>query len=117
MFYPPEVVATGFPDMELKSAVETGRFDDEGRRLRKDGTRFWASVVISALFDNTGKHRGFAKATRDLIERRRVTALEDEGRRISAFLAMLGHELRNPLTKSFATLVNATQRRTVLSSR
>ncbi|WP_444813346.1 hybrid sensor histidine kinase/response regulator [Variovorax saccharolyticus] len=97
VFYPPEVVATGFPDRELKSALEAGRFEDEGWRVRKDGTRFWASVVLSPLFDKTGQHRGFAKVTRDLTDRRRIAALEDEGRRISTFLAMLGHELRNPL--------------------
>jgi len=97
-FYPAEVAATGFPDEELKTAREVGRFEDEGWRLRKDGSRFWASVIITALFDETGRHRGFAKVTRDLTERRRISTLEDEGRRITTFLAMLGHELRNPLT-------------------
>jgi PAS domain S-box-containing protein len=98
VFYPPEVAATGFPDKELKVAREVGRFEDEGWRVRKDGSRFWASVIITALFDETGRHRGFAKITRDLTERRRISTLEDEGRRITTFLAMLGHELRNPLT-------------------
>lgn len=98
VFYPAEVAATGFPDQELKIAREVGRFEDEGWRLRKDGSRFWASVIITALFDETGRHRGFAKITRDLTERRRISTLEDEGRRITTFLAMLGHELRNPLT-------------------
>jgi PAS domain S-box-containing protein len=98
VFYPPEVAATGFPDQELKTARDVGRFEDEGWRVRKDGTRFWASVVITALFDETGRHRGFAKVTRDLTARRRIATLEDEGRRITTFLAMLGHELRNPLT-------------------
>ena len=98
VFYPPEVAATGFPDQELKIARDVGRFEDEGWRVRKDGSRFWASVIISAVFDETGRHRGFAKITRDLTERRRISTLEDEGRRITTFLAMLGHELRNPLT-------------------
>jgi PAS domain S-box-containing protein len=98
VFYPPEVSATGFPDTELKVARDVGRFEDEGWRVRKDGSRFWASVIITALFDETGRHRGFAKVTRDLTERRRISTLEDEGRRITTFLAMLGHELRNPLT-------------------
>jgi PAS domain S-box-containing protein len=97
VFYPPEVAATGFPDKELEIAREVGRYEDEGWRVRKDGSRFWASVVITALFDATGRHRGFAKVTRDLTERRRASLLEDEGRRITTFLAMLGHELRNPL--------------------
>lgn len=96
-FYPPEVAATGWPEQELRNALRDGRFEDEGWRIRKDGSRFWASVVITALHDATGRHRGFAKVTRDLTERRRVTALEDEGRRVTNFLAMLGHELRNPL--------------------
>lgn len=96
VFYPPEVAATGFPDKELEIAREVGRYEDEGWRV-KDGSRFWASVVITALFDATGRHRGFAKVTRDLTERRRASILEDEGRRITTFLAMLGHELRNPL--------------------
>ncbi|QGW80682.1 PAS domain-containing hybrid sensor histidine kinase/response regulator [Variovorax paradoxus] len=97
VFYPPEVAATGWPEQELRNALRDGRFEDEGWRIRKDGSRFWASVVITALHDATGRHRGFAKVTRDLTERRRVTALEDEGRRVTNFLAMLGHELRNPL--------------------
>ena len=97
VFYPPDLQARGWPDEELRLAVRDGRFEDEGWRVRKDGTRFWASVVITALNDSAGVHRGFAKVTRDLTERRRVRALEDEGRRITNFLAMLGHELRNPL--------------------
>ncbi|MBT2323149.1 PAS domain S-box protein [Variovorax paradoxus] len=97
VFYPPEVAATGFPARELEIAREVGRYEEEGWRVRKDGSRFWASVVITALYDSTGRHRGFAKVTRDLTERRRASVLEDEGRRITTFLAMLGHELRNPL--------------------
>ena len=96
VFYPPEV-APGWPDEELQIARRNGRFEDEGWRLRKDGGRFWANVVITSLNDDVGQHLGFAKVTRDLTERRRVTALEDEGRRITNFLALLGHELRNPL--------------------
>ena len=97
VFYPPDVIASGWPEDELRFALRDGRFEDEGWRLRKDGSRFWASVVITALFDEQGRHRGYAKITRDLTERKRITALEDESRRITAFLAMLGHELRNPL--------------------
>jgi PAS domain S-box-containing protein len=110
-FYPAEVAASGWPEEELRNALRDGRFEDEGWRIRKDGSRFWASVVITALHDATGKHRGFAKVTRDLTERRRVTALEDEGRRVTNFLAMLGHDsssakrpirpwLRTPATSS-----------------
>jgi PAS domain S-box-containing protein len=103
VFYPPDVAASGFPDRKLRTALEVGRYEEEGWRVRKNGTRFWASVVITALFNAAGQHRGFAKVTRDLTERRRVTSLEDESRRITTFLAMLGHELRNPL----APIVNA----------
>ncbi|UHQ20690.1 PAS domain S-box protein [Lysobacter sp. KIS68-7] len=97
VFYPPEVVASGWPERELEIALAEGRCEDENWRVRKDGTRFWASVVITALYDASGKHIGFAKVTRDLTDKRRVLALEDEGRRVTTFLAMLGHELRNPL--------------------
>jgi PAS domain S-box-containing protein len=97
VFYPPEVAGRGWPDEELRRARRDGRFEDEGWRVRKDGSRFWANVVISALHDAGGTLRGFAKVTRDLTERRRISSLEDEGRRITTFLAMLAHELRNPL--------------------
>lgn len=97
IFYPEEVVARGWPAQELKIAMRDGRLEDEGWRIRKDGSRFWASVVITALHDPSGRHIGFAKVTRDLTERRRIITLEDEGKRVTNFLAMLGHELRNPL--------------------
>jgi len=103
VFYPPEVAASGWPAEELELALERGSFEDEGWRLRKDGSRFWASVVITALRDASGKHIGFAKVTRDMTDKRRVRTLEDEGRRITTFIAMLGHELRNPL----APIMNA----------
>lgn len=96
-FYPPDVVAGGWPERELQIAMAEGRVEDESWRVRKDGTRFWASVVITALHDDEGKHIGFAKVVRDLTERRRVRTLEDEGQRLTTFLAMLAHELRNPL--------------------
>jgi PAS domain S-box-containing protein len=72
-FYPPEDIAAGKPERELEQAIAEGRVEDEGWRLRKDGARFWANVVITALFDPaTGELRGFGKVTRDLTERRRV---------------------------------------------
>jgi PAS domain S-box-containing protein len=97
VFYPPEKVAEGWPEHELKVAAATGRFEDVGWRIRKDGSRFWANVVINAVRGPAGELRGFAKVTRDLTEARRVQQLEEEGRQMSEFLAMLGHELRNPL--------------------
>jgi PAS domain S-box-containing protein len=69
-FYPQEDIDRGKPDRELEEASRVGRVEDEGWRLRKDGTRFWANVVITALRDETGELRGFAKVTRDLTERR-----------------------------------------------
>ncbi|HET7187893.1 MAG TPA: PAS domain-containing sensor histidine kinase [Gemmatimonadaceae bacterium] len=69
VFYPPEKVAEKFPQYELEVARKEGRFEDEGWRIRKDGSRFWANVVITALRDKTGTLVGFAKVTRDLTER------------------------------------------------
>jgi PAS domain S-box-containing protein len=97
IFYPPETLSRGLPAHELEVAGREGRFEDEGWRLRKDGSPFWANVVITALFDNAGRPRGFAKITRDLTQRRRLETLEQEGRQTTEFLAMLAHELRNPL--------------------
>ena len=71
VFYPPEAVASGWPAHELKVATREGRFEDEGWRVRKDGARFWANVVITALRDENGRLLGFSKLTRDLSERRR----------------------------------------------
>ncbi len=70
IFYPEEDLAWDKPDFELKEAARVGRFEDEGWRLRKDGSRFWANVVITALRDREGKLVGFGKVTRDLTERR-----------------------------------------------
>ena len=70
-FYPPEDVARGKTTMELQQAAATGRFEDEDWRVRKDGTRFWANVVITALRDPEGQLIGFGKLTRDLTERKR----------------------------------------------
>jgi PAS domain S-box-containing protein len=70
IFYPRELVAEGFPEFELRTAENTGRFEDEGWRIRKDGSRFWASVIITALRDQAGGLVGFGKVTRDLTERR-----------------------------------------------
>ncbi len=97
VFYPADALARGWPEHELQMARTEGRFEDEGWRVRKDGTLFWANVVITALYDRSGRLRGFAKITRDLTERKRVEALEEADLRRNEFLAMLSHELRNPL--------------------
>ncbi len=72
IFYPPDAVARGWPQHELEVAAREGRFEDEGWRVRKDGTRFWANVVITAVLDEKGRVRGFSKVTRDMTERRRA---------------------------------------------
>lgn len=81
LFYPPEAVAEGFPQHELEVAAREGRFEDEGWRVRKDGSRFWANVVITALRNSDGRLVGFAKVTRDLTTRREAEA---QARRLAA---------------------------------
>jgi PAS domain S-box-containing protein len=107
-FYPPEDVASRKPARELKIATRVGKFEEEGIRVRKDGTTFWASVVITAVRDEDGTLVGFAKVTRDLTERRaaqekaiadarRVAQAETANTTKSEFLAAMSHELRTPL--------------------
>src|SRR5207302_10500546 len=74
-FYPPEDVQAGKPERALQQAVAEGQWEDEGWRVRKDGSRFWANVIITALRDAEGTPLGFAKLTRDLTERRRAEAV------------------------------------------
>ena len=69
-FFTPEERAAGKPASALKTAAETGRWEDEGWRVRKDGTRFWALAVLDAIHDTNGRLVGFAKITRDMTERR-----------------------------------------------
>jgi PAS domain S-box-containing protein len=123
IFYPPDDIAAGKTAQELAVASAEGRVEDEGWRVRKDGTRFWADTVITAMRDSAGQLLGFAKVTRDVTERMRVAEalrlahadlerrvaertaklstanakLRDQDRRKTEFLAMLAHELRNPL--------------------
>jgi hypothetical protein len=81
IFYPAEAVAEGFPKKELKEAARVGRFEDEGWRIRRDGSRFWANVVITAMHDQWGNLVGFAKITRDLTSRREG---EEQARQLAA---------------------------------
>jgi PAS domain S-box-containing protein len=112
VFYPPDDIADRKPAWELAEAERHGRFEDEGWRLRKDGSRFWANVIITALRDSDGVLRGFGKVTRDLTARREA---EETARRLAAeraaravaqkaetyqrnLLAIVGHDLRNCLS-------------------
>jgi PAS domain S-box-containing protein len=96
-FYLPQDIEAGKPWEELAIARRTGRAEDQGWRLRKDGTRFWARVTLSALYDTHGHLRGFAKVTQDLSDRRHIQDLEQASRNVNEFIAMLAHELRNPI--------------------
>src|SRR5205085_10469942 len=125
-FYPQEDIDAGKPERELKIATEYGSMEDEGWRVRKDGSRFWANVVITAVHDAEGKLRGFAKVTRDITQRKRTEEMqralieqrearlqaEEERRQAQSsyrvaqeanrakdeFLMTLSHELRTPMT-------------------
>ncbi|CAA9958032.1 BaeS Signal transduction histidine kinase [Pyrenophora teres f. maculata] len=100
-FYSQEDCVRGKPERELKDALRDGRCEDEGWRLRKDGSRFWANVVITPVYkDNI--LLGYSKVTRDLTERRRaenslIAAYEEASKLKSEFLANMSHEIRTPM--------------------
>ncbi len=110
--YTPEDVERGKPQRDLDLATSTGRVEDEGWRMRKDGSRFWANAVIAALRDESGTLRGFGKVTQDLTERKqaeekirelnedviRGTAqVESVNKDFEAFVRTVSHDLRVPL--------------------
>lgn len=111
MFYTPEDVSACLPQRALHEASRSGHFEEEGWRVRKDGSRFWANEIATAIFDSSGITVGFTKVSRDLSERRRIeqqradlltaaTAAqkaEEANLAKDEFLAVLSHELRNPL--------------------
>jgi len=96
-FYTPEDIHATKPWQQLREAHDKGRASDENWRVRKDGSRFRASTVISALYDAERKHRGYVHVLQDLTQRRNAESLAETSRRMHEFIAMLAHELRNPL--------------------
>jgi PAS domain S-box-containing protein len=111
IFYPPESQAAEHPDEELEIALRDGRYEEEGWRVRKDGSRYWANVLITAVYNDVGEHIGFAKVTRDRTEQRRAeqereqtnaalaalnARLQQAASDQSQFLAVTAHELRTP---------------------
>ena len=107
-FYTPEEFDAGVPAKALETARETGRYEAEGWRVRKDGSRFWASVVLDAIHDDKGKLIGFAKITRDMTEKREAQLRLQESReqlfrsqKIEALGQLTGglaHDFNNLLT-------------------
>lgn len=122
-FYTPEEQEAGRPAAFLARAVEHGRHEDEGWRVRKDGSRFWADVILTALRDESGELYAFAKITRDLTERRAAeererallverearSAAEEALRARDRFLSIASHELKTPAA-SLSLTVESLQR-------
>ncbi len=112
-FYPEEAVKRGWPEYELKMAQAEGRFEDEGWRVRKDGTQFWANVVITALRDEQGNLQGFAKVTRDMTDRKRAEESarelleETTARRVAEEIAHLIQSQRERLRITLASIGDA----------
>jgi PAS domain S-box-containing protein len=129
IFYPEEDIILGKPAMELKIAREVGKYEEEGWRVKKDGTKFWANVVITAVYDNEDVLIGFSKVTRDLTERQKSEkALRDSyqsyrelanqltttnqelsyaNQELEQFTSIVSHDLQEPIRtiKSFLQLI------------
>ena len=111
-FYIPEDLARGKPEGEFKVAVARGRFEEEGWRVRKDGSRFWANVVVTPLKDEAGQLRGFAKVTRDFTQRKRaeeallleITNVLVSNLDIRRLLAAISASIRQVMPHDYAAL-------------
>jgi PAS domain S-box-containing protein len=116
-FYPQDEVENGKPGRDLEKAAASGRHEDEGWRVRKDGSLFWANIVFTSIRDQAGNLRGFAKLTRDLTERNKIEATLTDAKALaekanvakSDFLSSMSHELRSPLNAilGFAQLMES----------
>jgi PAS domain S-box-containing protein len=116
-FYPDEDVQAGKCERDLVVAARDGHLEDEGWRVRKGGTKFWASVIVTAVRDASGELRGFAKVTRDLTlvreiegERLRRVQAEEAIRLRDEFLSIASHELKTPLTALLLQLQSLRER-------
>lgn len=96
-FYSREDIEAGKPWEELAVARRLGRAEAEGWRVKKDGARYWSRAIVTALYGEGGRLRGFAKVTQDLSEKLHAEELEKAAKNLTDFLAVLAHELRNPL--------------------
>jgi PAS domain S-box-containing protein len=112
VFFTPEDLERGTPKWEMDEALAHGRASDDRWHIRKDGSRFWCSGMLMAALDAQGSIHGFVKVMRDLTERKqmeeqlraRAAELQEADRRKNEFLAMLSHELRNPLAPILTSL-------------
>lgn len=112
IFYPPDETSRGEPQRNLDQAAAHGRWETEGWRVRRDGSRFWANVVISAIFDAEGSLVGFGKVTHDLTDQKRaleerIQLIQEREARLAAeqsirareeFVSIAAHELKTPIT-------------------
>lgn len=103
LFHSPQDIDRGMPANALARTLSEGRYEATGWRVRKDGSQFWAHVIIDLIRDESGQPIGYAKITRDISERRaadlRLAELTDNNRELERFIHIASHDLREPLRK------------------